>query len=472
MPERLTAAEQATLTLDGARTPAAVGTVAVFSSGPSGFDFDRLIDLIRDRIRYVPRYRQRILSVPGRLAEPVWVDDGDFDLTFHVRRAAVPRPGNPQQLREFAERVLSRRMDRSRPLWELYLVERLEHDQFALVAKTHPSVVDGIDTVDLVQVLLEDAPSTEIAPEESWHPLPAPTTIELVVGALNKSVQNPAGTVSNLQNALTDAYGTAVSIGEAVGRGEPFGDLVADALRGARTQPQTPLTGSVGDQRRIEVVPLELDDLRAIGTDHDQDLHDVLLAVITGGFRTWLMTRGEIVTADSTLTALVPISVVEDDASGVTSLGSRVVGRLTTLPIGEPNASARLQQLGRETQPCKESGQPVSARELAELAGFAPPTLHALGTRSAAAPTSQPYDVLISNAPGPQAPVYLGVAELSESYPVLPLTDGHLLAIGITSYQGKIMIGLNADRDAFDDLEVLAQCITDALEDLRPEDDR
>ena len=467
MPERLTALEQTTLALDTARTPAIVGTVDIFEPGTDGFDYERLIGLIRDRIRYVPRYRQRILGVPGRLADPIWTDDADFDLTFHVRRSALPKPGNRQQLRDFAGRVLSRRMDRSRPLWELYFVEGVEHDRFALVGKTHQALVDGIDTVDLTQVLLDNSPGEPVEPEESWHPLPEPTAVELVAGAVTEGVRDPARTVTNLQHALTEALGVAVAVSEAVGFGGQFGELAAEVLRGSRPPNRTPLAGFVSEQRRVAVVSADLDDLRAVRAEHDHTINDVVLAMITGGLRAWLMTRGETIGPASSLTALVPMSVVEEpDSSEASSLGSRVAPHLMRLPIGEANASVRLHQIAYGTQAHKDSGRAVSAREISDIAGFAPATLHDLGVRLTGELMRRPYDILITNAPGPQESVYLGSAPLVASYPVIPLSSGHLLAIGATSYNGRIFIGLNADRDAFRDLDVLAQCMTDALEEL------
>lgn len=470
MPERLTALEQTTLALDTARTPATVGTVDIFDPAPGdhdrqGLDYERLIGLIRDRIRYVPRYRQRIRAVPGRLADPVWVDDEDFDLTFHVRRSALPRPGNGQQLREFAGRVLSRRMDRSRPLWELYLVEGLEGGRFALVSKTHQTLVDGIDTVALGQVLLDNAAEDGAAEEESWHPLPEPTGVELIAGALNESLRDPGRPLQNLQHALTDAFGVAVAVSEAVGFGGPIGDLAADIVRGTRAPNRTPLAGSVSEQRRVAVVSADLDDLRAVRTEHEHTINDVLLAMITSGLRAWLLSRGETVGPASSLTALVPMSVTEDNGEP-TSLGSKVAPHLMRLPIGEVNASIRLHQIAYQTQAHKDSGRAVAAREISDIAGFAPSTLHALGVRATGDLMRRPYDLLITNAPGPQSEVYLGRAPLVASYPVIPLSSGHLLSIGATSYHGRVFIGLNADRDAFRDLDVLAQCMTDALEEL------
>src|SRR4051812_33659544 len=191
MPQRLTPLEVSYLVIDTARTPAHVATVDIFDGGPDGLDYEELIALIRERIAYVPRYRQRIRGVPGRLAGPVWVDDENFDLTFHVRRSALPRPGTLGQLQEFVGRVVARRMDRSRPLWEMYVVENLEDDRFALVAKTHLSLVDGVDTVDIGQVLLDSDRDTAPTEPDTWHPVPEPTGAELVAGAVWESAQDP-----------------------------------------------------------------------------------------------------------------------------------------------------------------------------------------------------------------------------------------------------------------------------------------
>ena len=198
----------------------------------------------------MPRYRQRVRGVPARLAGPVWVDDENFDLTYHVRRSALPRPGTMEQLREFVGRVISRRLDRSRPLWEMYVVEGLEPDRVALVTKSHLSLVDGIDTVEIGQVLFDNDPGVEIgtsAATETWHPAPEPTEIELVVGALWESAQDPVQAVQNVRGVLTGALGVAVAVGEVVGGvGGAVGELAGDALRGGR-----PRAKIAGERARV-----------------------------------------------------------------------------------------------------------------------------------------------------------------------------------------------------------------------------
>jgi len=471
MPQRLTPLEVSLLALDTAHTPGQVGTVDIFDAGPNGFDYEGLIALIRERIAFVPRYRQRVRDIPARLAGPVWVDDEDFDLTYHVRRSALPRPGNLSQLSEFVGRVLARRLDRSRPLWEIYLVEGLEDNRFALVAKSHVCLVDGIDNVEIGQMLLDSTAHAHAVPGigtevNSWHPAPEPSSLELLAGALLESAQDPALALQNLRGALASALGVAVAVGEAVGGlAGVLGELAADALLGQRPLVDSPLAGVVSEQRRFATAVASLSDLQAVRREHHHTINDVVLAMISGGLRSWLLTRGESIRSGSSLIALVPMSVIEEDGEP-TSLGSQVAPHVQSLTIGESNPLMRLHQVAYDTQAHKDSGRSVAARSLADIAGFAPTTLHALGVRASTEVVRRQHDLMITNVPGPQVPLYAAGTRLVGSYPVLPLSAGHLLAIGVTSYDGEVFFGLNADRDAVGDLDVLAQCLEDALEEL------
>lgn len=454
------------LALDTVRTPGHVCMVDIFDPGSEGFEYERLIGLIRDRIEFVPLYRQRVRPVPARLAAPVWVDDENFDLTFHVRRSALPRPGTLDQLREFVGRVLARRMDRSRPLWEMYLVEGMEDGSFALVSKTHLALVDGIDGVDLGQVLLDTDRRPPLTPSTAWQPRPEPGSLDLVAGALWESAQDPAKAIENLRDAFTSALGMAMAIGEAVGGiGGALGELAGDALRGRRPASNSPLAGEVSEQRRVALLQVPLAQLKAIRQEHHHTVNDVVLAAITGGLRSWLLTRGESVSSSSTLTSLVPMSVTEDDGEP-TSLGSQVAPHLQSLPIGEPNALMRLHQVAYATVAHKESGRAVGARSLSDIAGFAPSTLHALGVRVSAEVMRKQHDILITNVPGPQVPLYAAGARMMASYALLPLSAAHPLTIGVTSYNGEVFIGLTGDRYAIRDLDVLTQCLKDAVQEL------
>jgi len=469
MPPRLTPLEVSLLALDTAHTPHHVGSVDIVACGPDGVSYEALVGLVGERIAYVPRFRQRVRSVPARLAPPVWVDDERFDLAFHIRRSALPRPGSMEQLREFTGRVVSRRLDHARPLWELYLVEGLEGDRSALVTKSHLCLIDGVETVALNQVLLEAAADTpEASPTAPlpWRPVPEPSGTELVAGALWESARDPVRAVDSARGALVEAVGTVVAVGEAVGgAGALLGRLAGEVLRGGRPPADSPLAGAVSEQRRVATVRLTLADLKAVRAEQAHTINDVVLAVLTGALRTWLLTRGEPISFSSSLTALVPLSVTEQGGLP-TSLGSSVAPHLQTLPIGEPTPLLRLAHLAHGTQVHKDTGRAVTARSLADLAGFAPATLHALGVRAAAEVMRKPHDLVVTNVPGPQLPVQVAGSPLLESYPVLPLGAGHLLAIGVTSYSGGVFLGFTADRDAVPDLDVLASCVPGALEEL------
>ncbi|MET1005176.1 MAG: WS/DGAT domain-containing protein, partial [Propionibacteriaceae bacterium] len=320
--------------------------------------------------------------------------------------------------------------------------------------------------VDIGQVLLDARPDFESPAASPWLPQPEPTSIELLTSALWQASQDPNLAIENFRGVLTSALGVAVAVGEAVGGlSGALGELAEDALRGGRPPADSPLAGVVSEQRRFATVTVPLSDLKAIRAEHEHTINDVILAVIAGGLRSWLLTRGESLSASTSLTALVPMSVTEDEGEP-TSLGSQVAPHVQRLPIGEPNALMRLHQVAYGTRAHKDTGRAVGARSLSDIAGFAPTTLHALGVRVSAEVVRKQHDVLITNVPGPQLPLYAAGSQMLASYPVLPLAAGHLLAIGVTSYNGEVFFGLTADRDALSDLDVLAQCLSDALEEL------
>jgi diacylglycerol O-acyltransferase / wax synthase len=465
MTERLRSADLAFLAAESPSTPMHNATLEVFSppaDDRDGFDYDRLVGLIGDRIAFVPRYRQRIRTVPGRLAGPVWVDDDDFDLTYHVRRSALPRPGSMDQLRELVARIVSRPLDRSRPLWEVYLIEGLEAPEsaarFAILSKSHQILVDGVSTIDLGQVILDvDAEPRETVPDD-WSPKLEPSQTALVVDAVRETVQNPRLGVAT---ARDNTQGVLRSVGALGGRAR---DTIG-ALSGRRTAPDSPLSAVLSEQRRFATVRTDLEDYRCVRADHGGTVNDVILATVTGGLRSWLMTRAESLRASKALRAMVPMSVIDGDLEP-TSLGSQVAGHLLNLPVGEPSPVVRLHQVSYALKAHRDTGRAVAADRLAGVAGFAPTTFHALGGRVAAAEARRAFDIVITNVPGPQFPLYAAGARMLESYPVPPLLPGQALAIGVTSYDGAVYFGLTGDRDAVPDLDVLGQCLGEALEEL------
>jgi WS/DGAT/MGAT family acyltransferase len=458
MTDRLSALDVSFLYLEEPTTPMHVGGVAVFQPPAEGFDYDELVALIEQRINLVPRYRQKIKGVPGHIASPVWVDDADFDVTFHVRRSALPRPGSDQQLRELVGRLMSRRLDRSRPLWEMYLVEGLEGGRIAVITKTHHALVDGVSAVDIGQVILDVTPTPREVPADLWMPQPEPSSIGLIVDAVADVVRRPTAVVDSIRIGVLDARATA---GKVLGA---LGGLAAAARIAARPAPESPLNVPIGEQRRFGVARTELDDYKRVRKAHGGTVNDVVLATVAGALRNWLLSRGEAVTGRTTIRAMVPVSVRTGQAQG--ALGNRVSSYLVDLPVGEPDPVVRLSHVSFAMKAHKESGQSVGADAIVALSGFAPPTLHALGARVANGISRRLFNVVITNVPGPQFPLYAGGAQMLEMFPVVPLAKGQGLCIGLTSYNGGVFYGLNADRDVMPDVDVVGSLLEESLAEL------
>ena len=457
MSQRLRARDLAFLAEESARTPLHNATVEIFDPVDSGFDYQRLVDLIGDRISFVPRYRQRVQSVPGRLANPVWVDDPHFDLGFHVRRSALPRPGSMDQLRELVSRIVSRPLDRHRPLWEVYFVEGLADGLVAVLSKSHQALVDGIETVDLGQVLLDVGAERRILGHDEWRPPRRPTPAALLVSAVRESVHRPRTVLDTLRSNAGSARRAAEAAANRAG-------AITTALTNRRPA-ETPISGTLSQQRLFVPVRTDLAAYRRVRRAHGGTINDVILATITGGLRGWLMTRAESLAGLRKFKAVVPVSVIDEELEA-TSLGSQIAAHLVSLPVGEPSAVVRLHQVSYSFQLHKETGRAVAANRLAGIAGFAPATFHAIGSRVAADELRRGAQISITNVPGPQSSLYAAGARMLETYPVHPLTRDHALAIGVTSYDGAVYYGITADRDLLPDADVLGQCIIEALDEL------
>jgi diacylglycerol O-acyltransferase len=459
MPDRLSALDASFLYLEDSTTPMHVGELAVLRRPRTGFDYDRLVELIEQRLALVPRYRQKVVHVPGRVARPVWVDDPDFDVAYHVRRSALPKPGNDAQLRELVARLMSRPLDHTRPLWEIYLVEGLARNRAAVITKTHQAVVDGIGAMEIGQVILDVSPTPRAPVENLWMPQPEPSPMQLVMDAVAEAVQRPGELVENVRSATMDTVATVQKIAGALGG-------LASAVRTAVTPPPgSPLNVRISPQRRFAVARTRLEDYRAIRRVHGGTVNDVVLAALSGAMRNWLLSRGEAVTASTTMRAMAPMSVRNADGDGA-SPGNRVSAFLVDLPVGEPNPVVRLHHVSHEMREHQESGQSVAADALVKVSGFAPPTLHALGARAASSFSRRLFNVVVSNVPGPQVPLYAAGAKMVEIFPVVPLAKNQALSIGVTSYDGGVYFGLNADRDAMSDVDVLAMMVEESVEEL------
>jgi WS/DGAT/MGAT family acyltransferase len=456
MPDRLSALDVSFLYLEEPTTPMHVGGVAVFQPPDEGFDYEELVCLVEQRIPLVPRFRQRIKQIPGHLAKPVWVDDADFDVTFHVRRSALPRPGTDEQLRELVGRLMSRRLDRSRPLWEMYLVEGLSGGRIAVVTKTHHAMVDGAGPVDLTQVILDDARTPTELENDLWMPRPEPGAVGLVADAVSELIRRPTEVVDTVRLGLMDARATANKVaGTAVG-------LFAAARSAARPAPESLLNAEIGEQRRFGTARTDLADYKAVRKAHGGTVNDVVLATVAGALRSWMLTRGQSVVPGTVVRAMAPVSVRGED-DGVEN---QVSSYLVDLPVGEPSPIMRLHQVSYAMKAHKDTGQSIGADALIRISGFAPPTLHALGARTASTLSRRLFNLVVTNVPGPQSPLYAAGAEMLEVYPVVPLAKGQAVTIGLTSYNGGVFYGFNADRDAMADVGVLAQLIEESLAEL------
>ncbi|HYN30267.1 MAG TPA: wax ester/triacylglycerol synthase family O-acyltransferase [Dermatophilaceae bacterium] len=466
MVDRLSSLDTSFLHLDDGLTPMHVGSVMVFDKPTEGFDYDNLLTLISRRIALSPRYRQRVRHVPGRLANPVWVDDERFDVTYHVRRSALPQPGSDEQLEELVARIQPRPLDQNRPLWEVYLVEGLALDRFAIVSKTHQALVDGLNAVDIGHLIVDGRPGQDEELPATWRPSREPTTAELVVGALADTVRGPGQVIETVQSGVADLKATAGRVAGAAG------SVLTTLVRvSARPAPTSPLNAEVGRARRFVMIGTDLEDYRRVrsrlaqGTFADElSVTDVILATIAGAFRSWLLTRGEAVHPSTTIRAMVPVSVQHADGDGPEN-GRELAAAFVDLPVGEPGPSMRLHQVAFAMRQQME-GRAVAADTLAGLTGFTPPTMHALGARLGSAVSRRLFNVAITNVPGPQQPLYCGGARMVSTYPVEPLGAGQALSIGLTSYDGGVYYGLYADRDALPDADVLGQSVLDALSEL------
>ena len=460
MGDRLTPRDLAFLTEESASAPRQNATVEIFEPGPGGFDYDALLALIADRISFVPRYRQKVQSVPGRVANPVWVDDPTFDLGYHVRRSALPRPGTPDQLCDLVSRIVSRPLDRGRPLWEMYLVEGLEGGRVAILTKAHQALVDGVHTVDLGQLLLDVSTDAKLLDPEydDWRPGRPVTPAGLLVDAVRDALAEPDTVLDTARSrTIRLARGTRRLVRRGVG-------TVELVVRGRPERP-TPLNGRLSQQRRFVTLEAPLDDLRAIRTAHGGTVNDVVLAIVAGGLRSWLMTRAESLAGMRQVRAVVPVSVIDENEEA-TSLGSQIAVHFVDLPVGEASPVVRLHQVSYSFESHKATGRGVAASRLAGIAGFAPTTFHAVGSRAAAAQPGRSYHLSVTNVPGPQSPRYAAGAEMVASYPVPPLMPGHALAVGVTSYNGRVFFGITTDRDLIPDADILGHCFDDALAEL------
>jgi diacylglycerol O-acyltransferase len=451
--DRLTPLDASFLHLEDSNQPMHVGCVMLFEGDAPAYD--DFVDHVESRLAMVPRYRQRLASVPFGQGRPKWVDDGAFDLRFHVRQTAIPAPGTEQELKTLAARVFANPLDRERPLWEMWLIEGLEGDRFAVLSKTHHAMVDGVSGLDILSVLFAPDDEEQRQASDDWEPQPAPGALQLLAEAVAERVTQPTELLRGVR-ALVRRPRQVVekAVQYAVGAG-------ALAWAGLRPAPRTPYNARmVGTNRRFTWVRGNLDDVKAIKDAMGGTVNDVILTVVTRALRKHLLSRGEDIDG-LVMKAFVPVSMRSDDERGGEGLGNKVGGIIAPLPVGCEDPRSCLEQISEAMGGLKKSGQPIGAQALTELSGFAPPNLVDQAVRL---PIPQRFvNLVVTNVPGPQFPLHMAGRELKDIFPLVPLGNNMNLGIAIVSYNGTIDLGLVGDFSSMPDLDELGELFAEAL---------
>jgi diacylglycerol O-acyltransferase len=453
--DRLKAIDASFLHQEGPVSHMHIGAL-VIAEGPAPA-YDDVLDLIRRRLHLVPRYRQRLVFPPASSGRPLWTDDTDFNLEYHVRHTALPAPGSHEQLMNLCARVFSQQLDRSKPLWEMWLIEGLDDGSFGLLTKAHHAMIDGIAGVDLATVLFDLGPEPTPIDEDldPWVAEPDPNPVDLLsAGAAGMAKASLAMTVKAFaamrtpERAFADARVAAEGIGEIV-------------WAGLNPAPETPLNVEIGPHRRYAGVVAELADLKAVKNAFGGTVNDVVLAVVAGALRRWLHSRG-VRTEGLELRALVPVSVRTQDERG--AAGNRLAAMRGPLPVWVDDPVERLGVVRAAMADLKESKQAIGAEVLSNVQNFAPPTVLAQASRINF--STRLFNMLVTNIPGPQFPLYVAGRKMLSVFPIAFLPKDHALAIAIMSYDGHMNFGLLGDYDAMSDLDDLAHAIETSLAEL------
>ncbi|HXO66487.1 MAG TPA: wax ester/triacylglycerol synthase family O-acyltransferase, partial [Candidatus Dormibacteraeota bacterium] len=458
---RLSALDAAFLNLESEHEPMHVAGLYIFEGRPEipgRPGVPGLFQTVEERLHLVPRYRQRVQKVPLGLGHPVWVDDPDFDLAYHLRRLALPRPGGKKELLEVVARLHSRILDRSRPLWEMYIIEGLQRARVAIYFKTHHAMVDGISAVDVATILLDfDATGWKPERSEPFRPPPRlPTPAELVGDVVKETTGAIMGTAGRLLQSPARAPRALVG-------GALQATQLRDLLSMLRPVPTGPLNTRVGGARRIELVDVPLCRVKAIKDVLGGSVNDVFLTAVGEAINAFLVHRGEDVGDALTYRVMVPVSM--RDESDRLALGNRLAAMFANIPVGRMPARKRLQMVTRQMKQLKQKQQASVADQLVALTSSAPAPLHALASRLGIN-TQRMVNLVVSNVPGVDVPVYAGGARLLQAYPLLPVAANLSVVVCVASYNGGMYFGVVGDYHGFPDLDVLAGGIEGGIENL------
>jgi len=458
--ERLSNLDASFFALETRTTHMHVAALTIFEAGPlqtehGGVDIDLIRRFVESKLHLIPRYRQRLAHVPLE-RHPVWVDDEHFNIQYHVRHTSLPRPGGDEQLEALMGRLASQQLERSKPLWEIWIVEGLEDDRFALISKTHHAMIDGISGVDLMTVLLNLAPADDTADPVPYQPRPAPNGTELVVRETTRRIGAVVSTLTNVRQLVGETQTVALG---GLRRARAMGySLTSGWLRNAS---DTPLNDTVGPNRRFATLEIELARVKAVKEALGGSVNDVVLATVAGGVRRYLLAH-DVDVDEVEFRVMAPVSVRSQDQRG--TLGNQVAMWLVPLAVSEPDPAARLAAVRAETNRLKRTDQALGAASLARLSAGAPLTLVSLASRLAS--NARPFNMTVTNVPGPQFPLYLLRSRLVATYPLVPLWAGHGAGIALFSYAGTVYWGFNADWDIVDDLPMLVGDVEASFDEL------
>ena len=439
-----------------------IGSIGVFEGPPPAYE--ELTATVGGRLSLVPRYRQKVATVPLALGRPVWVDDPHFNIEYHVRHTALPAPGGDAELRRLVGRVMSQQLDRTKPLWEIWMVEGLDDGRWAMVSKVHHCLVDGVSGTELLSVILDLSPDVPPPMDDDWRPRPAPSPARLARDATIGLATSPYEQMRAVTAAVRRPQRALEALREVL-----MGSLALSSL--VRPTPPTSLNGPIGPHRRYAWTNADLADVKRIRVAHGGTVNDVVLALITKGSRDLLASRGEDPDC-RTIRTLVPVSVrARGDggpAGGDGTLDNKVSAMFAELPVGIVDPVERLHAITAQLQDLKESRQAVAGEALTSAAGFAPPMLLTLGTRIAtrAARRTGNLDTVTTNVPGPQFPLYSCGRRLLRATPYVPLAAPLRVGVAIFSYDGEVTFGITGDYDTAADIDVLAEGISAGVKEL------
>lgn len=446
--ERMSTLDAGFFYVEHDNVPMHLGSVALFD-GPAP-SHKELTRLFAAKLPLVPRYRQVVRTMPLDILRPMWVDDEHFEIGHHLRRATVPAPGGKRELRKLAAGIFAAPLDRSRPLWEGWLLDGLKGGRWAILSKVHHCVVDGIGGNDLMTAVFDLDPDAQCPAPAAWVPEPEPDMLELMTAGLREAA---TGSVRQLSALLRQPLPPTENI-LAYTRG------LASSARRLAVPSAASLNGPIGPGRRWAWASSSLAEVKEIRSAHGGTVNDVLLAAITSGFRDLLDARGEL--ADGLVVrSLVPVSVRRQDEQGV--ITNRVSAVLANLPAGEPDPLRRLELIRGQMDELKSTSQAVGAELLTGMLGFTVPTVLALGSHAAFQLPQPLVQTVTTNVPGPRLPLFLLGRRLARIYPYVPIGDNVRISVAIISYLERLSFGITADRDAVPDLAVLAKGIRRGL---------